>query len=110
MAARTGREGHGQDPPDDLSRSIMRFDNEEARLHAVRRFAYLLEGRDRWAEFLTTATQEAPALWSFLKFATEAYDRFWESFNSADGFVPEQIVAKLQAVLSYMASPEQSEQ
>jgi len=88
----------------------MRFDNEEARLHAVRGFAYFLEDRDRWAEFLTTAAQEAPALWSFLKFATEAYDRFWESFNSADGFAPEQIVAELQAVLTHMASLEQSEQ
>ncbi|MBK0420449.1 hypothetical protein JD276_15590 [Leucobacter sp. CSA1] len=88
----------------------MRFDNEEARLHTVRGFAYLLEDRDRWAEFLTTAAQEAPALWSFLKFATEAYDRFWESINSADGFAPDQVVAELQAVLTCMASPERSEQ
>ena len=48
----------------------MRFDNEETRLHAVRGFAYLLEDRDRWAEFLTAAAQEAPALWGFLEFAT----------------------------------------
>ena len=72
MAARTCREGHEQHPPDDLRRSNMRFETDEARLHAVRGFAYLLEDRDRWADFLTAATQEAPALWSFLKFATEA--------------------------------------
>ncbi|MGB4135387.1 MAG: hypothetical protein WA971_02415 [Microbacterium sp.] len=88
----------------------MRFDNGEARLHAMRGVAYLLEDRDRWAEFLATAEQEAPALWSFLKFATEAYDRFWESINSADGFAPEQIVAELQTVLTKMASPERAEQ
>ena len=88
----------------------MRFDNEETRLHAVRGFAYLLEDRDRWAEFLTAAAQEAPALWGFLEFATEAYDRFWESFNSADEFAPERIVAELQAVLTHMASLERSEQ
>ncbi|PPF44831.1 hypothetical protein C5B85_08805 [Pseudoclavibacter sp. AY1F1] len=88
----------------------MRFDNDEARLNAVRGIAYLLEDRDRWAEFLTAVAQEAPALWGFLEFATEAYDRFWESFNSADEFVPEQIVAELQAVLTHMTSPERSEQ
>ena len=37
-------------------------------------------------------------------------DRFWESFNSADEFTPEQIVAELQAVLTHMASLERSEQ
>lgn len=88
----------------------MRFETDEARLHAVRGFAYLLEDHDRWADFLTAAAQEAPALWSFLKFAAEAYDRFWESFNSADEFTPEQIVAELQAVLTHMTSPERSEQ
>lgn len=88
----------------------MRFETDEARLHAVRGFAYLLKDCDRWADFLTAAAQEAPALWSFLKFATEAYDRFWESFNSSDEFTPEQIVAELQAVLTHMASLERSEQ
>lgn len=88
----------------------MRLDDDEARLHAVRGFAYLLEDRDRWENFLTAAAQESPALWSFLEFVTEAYDRFWESFNSADEFAPEQIVSELQAVLTHMASPEQSEQ
>ena len=88
----------------------MRLDDDEARLHAVRGFAYLLEDRDRWADFLTAAAQEAPALWSFLEFATAAYDRFWESFVSADEFAPEQIVAELQEVLNKMASPERAEQ
>ncbi|PJJ63879.1 hypothetical protein [Compostimonas suwonensis] len=88
----------------------MRFDNDEARLNAVRGFAYLLEDRDRWAEFLTAAVHEAPALWRFLKFATETYDRFWDSVNGADEFAPEQIVAEFQAVLTHMASSERSEQ
>lgn len=88
----------------------MRFEPDEARLHAVRGFAYLLKDCDRWVEFLTAATQEAPALRSFLKFEAEAYDRFWESFNSADESTPEEIVTELQAVLTHMTSPERSEQ
>ena len=75
-------------------------DNDETRLCAVRGFAYLLEDHNRWEAFLTAAEQEAPALWNFLQFATEAYARVCESLNSADDFVPEQSIAELETVLA----------